>query len=184
MAAYGDMAVAGIGVAMKVIMITGMISMGIGQGIQPLLGYCVGANHWDRFKKYMRFGFIFATVLGVILTALCYVFTDQIVSAFLTDPNAFEYGVQFARIMLCTGPIFGMFYCLTNALQAMGAGVASLIINVSRQGIVYIPALFIMGSLLGAVGLAWAQPIADIISIIMGLIMYMVISRRMMRTVE
>ena len=39
-AEYGDMAVAGSGVAMKVTMITGMISMGIGQGVQPLLGYC------------------------------------------------------------------------------------------------------------------------------------------------
>lgn len=38
MSAYGDMAVAGIGVAMKIVMITGMVSMGIGQGVQPLLG--------------------------------------------------------------------------------------------------------------------------------------------------
>lgn len=44
MAAYGDMAVAGIGVAMKIVMITGMVSMEIGQGVQPLLGYCVGAK--------------------------------------------------------------------------------------------------------------------------------------------
>ena len=43
MTAYGDMALAGIGVAMKIVMITGMVSMGIGQGVQPLLGYCVGA---------------------------------------------------------------------------------------------------------------------------------------------
>lgn len=53
MAAYGDMAVAGIGVAMKIVMITGMISMGIGQGVQPLLGYCVGSGNWKRFKAYI-----------------------------------------------------------------------------------------------------------------------------------
>lgn len=44
MANYGDMAVAGIGVAMKVTMMTGMICIGMGQGVQPLLGYCVGAG--------------------------------------------------------------------------------------------------------------------------------------------
>lgn len=38
MAAYGDMAVAGIGAAMKIAMITGMISMGIGQGYSRFLG--------------------------------------------------------------------------------------------------------------------------------------------------
>lgn len=49
MAGYGDMALAGIGVAMKVTMMTGMVCIGFGQGIQPLLGYCVGAGLWERF---------------------------------------------------------------------------------------------------------------------------------------
>ena len=39
MAKYGDMAVAGVGVAMKVTMMTGMVYIGLGQGVQPLLGY-------------------------------------------------------------------------------------------------------------------------------------------------
>ena len=55
MAGYGDMAVAGMGVAMKVTMMTGMVCIGFGQGVQPLLGYCVGAKLWERFKKIMRF---------------------------------------------------------------------------------------------------------------------------------
>lgn len=40
---YGDMALTGIGVVMKVTMMTGMVCIGFGQGVQPLLGYCVGA---------------------------------------------------------------------------------------------------------------------------------------------
>ena len=51
MAGYGDMALAGMGVAMKVTMITGMVCIGFGQGVQPLLGYCIGAELWERFKK-------------------------------------------------------------------------------------------------------------------------------------
>ncbi|MGN1328703.1 MAG: MATE family efflux transporter [Eubacterium sp.] len=137
MSAYGDMPVAGIGVAMKIVMITGMVSMGIGQGVQPLLGYCVGAKSWVRFKKYMKFALFFATILGVSLTILCYLFTKQIVGVFLTDKNAFDYAVEFARILLSTGPLFGIFYVITNALQAMGAAMPSLIINISRQGLIY-----------------------------------------------
>ncbi len=181
MAEYGDMAVAGIGVAMKVVMITGMISMGIGQGIQALLGFCVGSKNWDRFKKYLGFGLAFATIIGVVLTILCYLFTEEIVGMFLTNEAAYDLALQFSRILLCTGPIFGIFYCLTNALQAMGASVPSLIISISRQGIVYIPALLILGSLFGATGLAWAQPIADVISIIMAAIMFIVTFRKMRR---
>lgn len=181
MAAYGDMAVAGIGVAMKVVMITGMVSMGIGQGVQPLLGYCVGAKTWERFKKYMKFAFCFATVLGVSLTVLCYAFVNQIVGVFLTDASAFDYAVEFAAILLSTGPIFGVFYVLTNALQAMGAAMPSLIINISRQGLIYIPVLFILNAALGITGLVWAQPIVDVISLVVGISMYIKVSRNMMK---
>lgn len=184
MAAYGDMAVAGIGVAMKIVMITGMVSMGIGQGVQPLLGYCVGAKTWERFQKYMKFAFFFATILGVSLTILCYVFTNQIVGVFLTDAHAFDYAVEFARILLSTGPIFGIFYVLTNALQAMGAAMPSLIINISRQGLIYIPVLFLLNAALGVTGLAWAQPIVDVISLVVGIGMYIKVSRKMMKQAE
>lgn len=173
MAEYGDMAVAGAGVAMKIIMITGMISMGIGQGVQPLLGFCVGAKDYNRFKQYMKFSLVFATVLGVALTLLCYLFTGEIVSAFLTDQSAYDYALKFARLLLVTGPVFGIYYVLSNALQAMGAAVSSLIVNVSRQGLVYIPALFLFRALMGADGLALAQPAADIVSLILGIVMYL-----------
>ena len=55
MAHYGDMALAGVGVAMKVTMMTGMVCIGLGQGIQPLLGYCVGAKNGTGTKRYFGF---------------------------------------------------------------------------------------------------------------------------------
>ena len=172
MAEYGDMAIAGMGVAMKVVTITGMVCIGLGQGVQPLLGYCVGAKLWKRFKDVFKFSFIFSFILGVVLTVICYLFTNQIVSAFLADVTAFDYAVQFAKILLTTSPIFGVFYVLTNALQAMGAATASLAINLSRQGIIFIPVLFILKAVLGLTGLVWAQPAADILSILLAAVLY------------
>lgn len=172
MAEYGDMAIAGMGVAMKVVTITGMVCIGLGQGVQPLLGYCVGAKLWKRFKDVFKFSFIFSFILGVVLTVICYLFTNQIVSAFLADVTAFDYAVQFAKILLITSPIFGVFYVLTNALQAMGAATASLVINLSRQGIIFIPVLFILKAVLGLTGLVWAQPVADILSILLAAVLY------------
>ena len=166
MAEYGDMAIAAMGVAMKVVTITGMVSMGLGQGVQPVLGYCVGAELWDRFKKVLRFSLVFAFLLSAVLTGICYLFTNQIVSAFLTDTTAFGYAVQFSRILLTTSFLFGVFYVLTNALQAMGAATAALVINVSRQGIIFIPALFILKAVMGMTGMVWAQPVADIDSLV------------------
>ena len=172
MAKYGDMAVAGVGVAMKVTMMTGMVCIGLGQGVQPLLGYCVGARNWERYKNALRFSLQFAFALSVVLTALCYLFTGQIVSVFLTDAAAYDYGFTFSRILLCTSFLFGVFYVLTNALQACGAATESFIVNISRQGLIYIPAMFLLGSIFHETGLIWAQPVADVLSFLLAVVLY------------
>ena len=171
MAEYGDMAIAGMGVAMKVVTITGMVCMG--------LGYCVGAKLWKRFQDVFRFSAIFALLLGAFLTILCYLSVNQIVSVFLTDTTAFEYAVQFSRILLTTSFLFGLFYVLVNGIQAMGAATASLVISLSRQGLIYIPALFILKAALGLTGLAWAQPVADLFSTILAVALYMKTYRKL-----
>ena len=118
------------------------------------------------------------TITGAVLTAVCYALDDRIVSAFLSDRSAFDYALEFTKILLSTGPLFGIFYVITNALQAMGAAKASLIANISRQGLVYIPMLFVLGSLFGVDGLVWSQPVADVISFVTALCMYAMVSRK------
>ncbi len=180
MAGYGDMALAGMGVAMKVTMMTGMVCIGFGQGVQPLLGYCVGAKNWERFRKIMRFSVLFSLGLSAVMTGLCYLLRDSIIRVFLTEPASFDYAITFTNILLTTSFLFGVFYVLSNALQAMGAAVQALVINLSRQGIIYIPALFILQAVLEANGLAWAQPAADLLSTVLVAALYLWTSRKMM----
>lgn len=180
MARYGDMALAGVGVAMKVTMMTGMVCIGLGQGIQPLLGYCVGAKKWDRHKKILRFSLVFAFLLSSVLTGLCYLFTEQIVRIFLTDKEALYYGISFSRILLCTSFLIGIFFVLINSLQACGAAMESLIVNISRQGLIYIPAMFILAAFFQETGLIWAQPVADILSLVLAIVLYRRKSKQML----
>jgi putative MATE family efflux protein len=175
MAGYGDMAVAAYGVSAKVLMIVSLVGIGIGQGIQPLLGYCFGARNKERFQKSLRFSLLFALVLCLALTILCYVFAPQIVTAFLTNEEALSLSTQFSRIMLTTAWLFGIFYVLMNAMQAIGAAGPSLLISLCRQGIVYIPAVFILEALIGLNGLAWAQPVADVLSLAAEIIIYRIV---------
>ena len=74
-----------------------------------------------------------------------------------------------------------MFYVLSNALQAMGAATSALIINISRQGLIYIPAIFILQAIVRMDGLLWAQPVADILSVILVLILYHITLKKQMR---
>lgn len=165
MANYGDMAVAAYGVSAKVLMIVSLVGIGLGQGIQPLLGYCYGAKNKKRFRESLAVSVIFGLVLCVAVTILCAVFIKPIVSAFLTDQNALDYGIWYSQTMLTTAWLFGVFYVLQNALQAMGQATSSFIVAICRQGIIYIPAVFIMGALLNMIGLVWAQPVADVLSL-------------------
>lgn len=129
----------------------------------------------------MRFSLSFALGLSAVMTVLCYLLRDQIVGAFLTDSAAFAYAVSFTNILLTTSFLFGVFYVLNNALQAMGASVQALVTNLSRQGLIYIPALFLLQAAFGVTGLAWAQPAADLLSTALVLALYLWTARRLMR---
>lgn len=100
---------------------------------------------------------------------------------FLTEQATYDYAVQFTNILLTTSFLFGVFYALCNSLQAMGAAAPALIVNLSRQGIIYIPALFILQAWLGVTGLVWAQPMADLISTGLVWFFYIRTSRKMMQ---
>lgn len=129
----------------------------------------------------MRFSIFFALGLSAVMTGLCYLLRDSIIRVFLTDAASFDYAITFTSILLTTSFLFGVFYVLTNALQAMGAATQALIINLSRQGIIYIPALFLLQAAFGVTGLAWAQPAADLLSTALVAVLYLWTSRRMMR---
>ena len=61
---------------------------------------------------------------------------------------------------------------LTNALQARGAATESLIVNISRQELIYIPSMFILGAIFHETGLIWAQPVADVLSLLLAIGLY------------
>lgn len=178
MSAYGDMAVAAYGVAAKVLMIVSLIGIGIGQGIQPLLGYSYGAKDKKRFTGSLRFSLVFGLILCAAIALLCYIFAKPIVSVFLTNSDALDYAARFSRIMLLTSWTFGFYYILMNAMQALGAATPAFITSVCRQGIIYIPAVFILGAAIGMNGLVWAQPVADILSLILTIILFIYTMKR------
>ena len=172
MSAYGDMALAAAGVVMRVDQITGLFAMGAGQGTQPLLGFCVGAKDWDRYKAMLKFALNFTVSLSLAVIALCYAFTSEIVSVFLSEPKAFGYAVDFLHIKLSSSILFAVFFIYINALQAMGAGRASFILSVCRQCVLYMPLLFVMNHFAGEYGIIWALPIAELLSLVQTVIMY------------
>lgn len=178
MAGYGDVQLAAMGVAMKVCSMLVMLQIGMGQGIQPILGYNFGADNMSRFKATIRFSLICSVILGCILTVLCYVGSGPIVRAFIDDAEVYSYGVQFVRAVMVSGPVIGIMFVMNNALQAMGAALPSLILSIARQGFVYIPVLLILNAIFGIDGAAYTQPVTDVFAILLACTAYMLVLRK------
>lgn len=182
---FGDMAVAGFGVATKVGMILGMLLMGIGTGVQPLLGFAYGEGEKEKFDGIFRFSMLISVVTSILITLLIYVGTDELVRAFVTEPDAFQYGVNFVRIFTISGPALGILYILSNALQGMGAALPSLLVNVSRQGLLYIPLLFLFSTLFkSAEIITAAQPVADILTTILAIVLYICVYKKTIKVLK
>ncbi|MDD7403628.1 MAG: hypothetical protein SO170_09065 [Butyribacter sp.] len=73
-------------------------------------------------------------------------------------------------ILQISCPVIGLMFLGTNTLQAFGKGLTSLILSVCRQGLVYIPILFLFNCLFGMYGVVYAQPVADAVTIILVMI--------------
>lgn len=173
MKVHGDMALAGLGVAMKVNMIVVMLLIGLGTGIQPLLGYCFGARNRKRYISVMKFSLCLAFGLSLIMTAICYLGAGPLVKAFLDNEDAYVYGFSFARILIYSGPILGLLFVFINAIQATGAALPSLILSVSRQGLLYLPILFVMNGIFGTESmLVMAQPITDYLATALAAVLF------------
>lgn len=172
---HGDMAVAGLGVAMKVNMIVVMLLIGLGTGIQPLLGYCYGAGNKKRYVSVLKFSLTLAFCLSLVMTVICYAGAAPLVRAFLEDADAFTFGMSFARIYILSGPIIGILFVLINAIQSTGAAMPSLILSISRQGILYLPILFAFNAAFdNATMLAAAQPVTDYLATALAAILFVI----------
>lgn len=178
LAIHGDNAVAAMGVAMKVNMLVVLVQIGLAAGIQPLLGYCYGARKMDRFTATMNFARIVNIVFGSVVTAIYFMFTSTIIQVFINDAEVIALGVKMIRTVMITGPFIGTLFINMNAFQAMGKALPSLILSISRQGLVFIPVVIIMNSVAGLNGIIFAQPIADIASLVVSSVLFMIIKKQ------
>ncbi len=156
-----------------------MLLIGVGIGIQPLLGYNFGAGNRRRFMGVLRFSLILAAALSLVMSVLCYLGAGPMVNAFLDSPNVYGFGMEFARTLIISGPVLGVLFVMINTIQAMGAAVPSLILSVSRQGLLYIPVLFAFHRIFGtASSLVLAQPVTDYLSTALSIVLFILTYRR------
>ena len=175
---YGTNALAGIGVSTKLIYIGTFIFMGFGAGTQPLVGYSYGSKNFSRVKEVIREGIKITETIGIILTILFYFIAPLLVSLFTPINDIVYWGTRVLRIQILLFLVVGPQMIANTSIQAFGKGREALFISVARQGLLFIPLLFILNHYAGFTGLLLAQPIADFLTSIIALIILIKIIKK------
>lgn len=175
---YGDTPVAAMGVAMKANMLVVLLQIGLCVGIQPLIGYNYGAGNVKRLKQVYRFTGICAVIMGSLLTALMVILREPIIRAFIDDPAVIESGISMMIALQISGPLIGILFLNINTIQGMGKALPSLILTVCRQGLVFVPMVFLLNAVFGLDGVIFSQSVADYMSIVLSSIICFVILKK------
>ena len=103
---------------------------------------------------------------------------EGIIQAFINDEAVVAYGIQMVIALQISGPVIGILFLCINTLQGMGKALPSLILTICRQGLVFIPLVFLLNGMFGLEGVIYAQPVADFVSILLASVLCMRILRK------
>ena len=167
---FGSNAVAAMGISYKINMIPMYISMGLSQGIMPLISYNYASKNYKRVKNTFYFSFV-VYVSFLVLTSFFYGFCSHyFVSLFIETKEVVDYGSRFMKGMCLALPFLCIDFLAVGVFQAIGMGKLSLLFAILRKIFLEIPALILLNYLFPLYGLAYAQFIAEIILAIVAII--------------
>lgn len=162
MSSHGDLAVAALGICMKVERVSTAINIGICQGMLPIVAYNYSAGNRERMDKTRNAARNYGLVVCVVCIAAIQLFAKPVVSLFIkANPESaqmaaktLDYAIAFIKIRICAN-IFQLFnYHSSFNMQAIGDGKGTLIHCCVRELVFYIPFMYLFNYLFGANGLA------------------------------
>ncbi len=176
---YSNAAVAGIGIAKRIDMLSFAIANGLSQGVIPLIGYNYSAKNTARMRSAIKVTLLLSlavTTVGAILLFTC---ANPLVRAFINDAEIVRYGSMFQRIICITGPFTGITAVIISIFQSVGQKGKPLVLSMLRKGGLDVPFMFLLDQLGGADAIAWATPIADCGAMLVGMLLFVPLWRKM-----
>jgi len=169
----GTVAISVMGIMFSILMLILMPVIGISQGAQPIIGYNYGAKNFDRVIKTVRLAAVWASGVTLAGFFMAMIFPTWIISLFnRNDPGLPIMGSHAMRVFLMFLPIIGFQIVCANYFQAVGKPRQAILLNLSRQVFLLIPALLILPLFFGLDGVWLAGPFSDLgASLLTGLLM-------------
>lgn len=177
--AYGELTVAAMGVAQKIMTVGNYIYQGFAAGVQPLMGYNYGAGNRDRMRKCFRAGLIVVSCTELFVMVMFFFFAPQLIGIFTDSEEVIDIGTHVLRTIMFILPFVGAVSMSRMSFQAMGKPVYAFCITLVRQLFLYVPLLLILNLFFGFGGMLWAQPVTEVIMMAASVwLLFTVINRR------
>lgn len=169
-ALYGDAAVAAMSIVGRIMFFMFSAMLGLGQGFQPVAGFNYGAKKYKRVGEATRFTLFTGAAAMFLFAAAMYALAPRILSAFRRDDaQVIAIGVYALRAQCLIMPLFGVTTTTNMALQCTGHSGGATFLALCRQGIFFLPLIWVLPVYFGLRGVQLAQPLADLCSLLAGL---------------
>jgi putative MATE family efflux protein len=164
--AYGSVAIAAVGLVMRIADLAYMPVFGLSDGLLPIVGFNFGAGYFKRLWKAVKLASLSIMALLGVVVLLIEGLAPQIVGIFSNDPELLAVTVPAMRIVLATTFLVGPSVMFITTFQGLSQGTMALVLSLVRQLIFFIPLLYLLRHLLGLTGVWLSLPLSDILSFI------------------
>lgn len=169
---YGDSVIAGMGAVTRITSMGTLVVFGFLKGFQPIAGFSYGAKKFDRLREAVKTSIVWSTSFCLIAGLLMAVFSTQIIFQFSEgDAQMILAGQKSLLANGITFILFGVYTVYSSLFLALGKGIAGFFLGACRQGICFVPVILLLPKVWGINGILYAQPIADILSVVITIFM-------------
>lgn len=170
--AYGDSALAAMGVAVRLAQVPEFLVMGVTLGVLPLLAYAYGKGDRDRLNAALRGSALTVGAIVLVFSGVVFVFREQIFAAFSDDSSVLAIGVTILTAQLVATIVNGFTGLFTSLFQATGRSVPAIVMSVS-QGVLFIPIVLVGNLWFGLAGIIWALTATEILVFLIGVVLWL-----------
>ena len=164
---YGDAAIAAMSIVNRITMFIFSMIIGLGHGYQPMCGFCYGAKRYERVKA----GFWFCVKLGTSFlffwAVILFIFSAEAIELFRNDFYVISIGTRALRYQLLTFPLWSFILMSNMIMQTCRKTFRANLLAASRQGLFFIPLIFILPHYLGLTGVEICQACGDFITLLL-----------------
>ena len=167
----GKTAAAVFGVYFKLQSFVFMPVFGLNNGMVPIVSFNYGARRPDRIMQTIRLSAIYAVCIMAVGTAIVQLIPSQLLLLFEASKQMLRIGVPALRTISLCFVFAGFTIVCSSVFQALGNSIFSMIMSITRQLAVLLPAAYLLAHTIGLEAVWYAFPIAEVFCLVIAVIM-------------